>query len=119
MKQTFHHLFSVIRQKVILILPLGKDSGVVYFNYRDHFGYSDDPVRSSSARNVAIQPDGSILMVGSCPMNHDVDMLSDDVDVFLARYAPNGTIDVSFGINGVVTFDGGWRDGEHLLWRFW
>ena len=30
---------------------------------------------------------------------------------FLARYASDGTIDASFGINGVVTFDGGWRDG--------
>jgi uncharacterized delta-60 repeat protein len=89
----------------------GEGTGAVYFNYRDHFGYSDNPVRSSSARNVAIQQDGSILMVGSCPMNHDVDILSDDVDVFLARYASDGTIDVSFGINGVVTFDGGWRDG--------
>ena len=89
----------------------GEGTGAVYFSYRDHFGYSDDPVRSSSARNVAIQQDGSILLVGSCPMNHDGDTLSDDVDVFLARYASDGTIDVSFGINGVVTFDGGWRDG--------
>jgi uncharacterized delta-60 repeat protein len=86
-------------------------SGVVYFNYKDHFGFSDNPVRSSSARNVAIQQDGSILLVGSCPMAHDDNMLSDDVDVFLARYASDGTIDASFGINGVVTFDGGWRQG--------
>jgi uncharacterized delta-60 repeat protein len=85
----------------------GEGTGAVYFSYRDQFGYPDDPVRSSSARNVAIQPDGSILLVGSCPMDHNGDRLSDDVDVFLARYAPDGTIDASFGVNGVVTFDGG------------
>ena len=85
----------------------GEGTGAVYFSYRDQFGYPDDPVRSSSARNVAIQQDGSILLVGSCPMDHNGDRLSDDVDVFLARYAPDGTIDASFGVNGVVTFDGG------------
>jgi uncharacterized delta-60 repeat protein len=90
----------------------GEGTGAVYFNYRDQFRYLDYPVRSSSARNVAIQPeDGSILLVGSCPMDHDGDRLSDDVDVFLARFAPDGTIDASFGINGVVTFNGGWWDG--------
>ena len=87
-KQAFHHLFSVIRSDGTLDTTFGEDSGVVYFNYRDHFGYSDDPVRSSSARNVAIQQDGSILMVGSCPMNHDEDILSDDVDVFLSEICP-------------------------------
>ncbi|MDZ4121738.1 MAG: delta-60 repeat domain-containing protein, partial [Candidatus Cloacimonadaceae bacterium] len=81
----------------------GNGSGVVYFNYRDHFGYSDDPVRSSNPRNVAIQQDGSILMVGSCPMNHDGDSLSDDMDVFVARYLSNGTADASFGVNGVIS----------------
>jgi uncharacterized delta-60 repeat protein len=90
----------------------GEDSGVVYFNYKDHFGYPDNPVRSSSGRNVAIQQDGSILLVGSCPMDHDDgDTLSDDMDVFLARYTSDGTIDAGFGANGVVTFDGGWREG--------
>ena len=87
----------------------GEGSGVVYYNYKDHFGYPDDPFRSSSARNLAIQTDGSILLVGSCPMDHNGDRLSDDVDVFLARYASDGTIDASFGVNGIVTFDGGQR----------
>ena len=89
----------------------GEDAGVVYFNYRDHFGFSDQTVRSSSVRNMAMQPDGSILMVGSCPMAHDLNVSSDDMDVFLGRYTPSGILDSSFGINGIVTFDGGWRDG--------
>ncbi len=90
----------------------GDGSGVVYFNYKDFFGLSDDPVRSSNARGVALQPDGNILMVGSCPVDHNGDEVSDDMDVFHVRYTSNGTIDTSFGAGGVVTFDGGWRDGS-------
>jgi uncharacterized delta-60 repeat protein len=89
----------------------GEGAGVVYFNYRDHFGFSDLTVRSSSVRNMAMQPDGSILMVGSCPMAHDLNVSSDDMDVFLGRYTPEGILDSSFGINGIVTFDGVWRGG--------
>jgi uncharacterized delta-60 repeat protein len=93
----------------------GAGTGVISFNYRDHFRYLDEPLRSSSARNIAIQPDGNILLVGTCPMDHDGNMLSDDVDVFLARYATDGAIDTSFGINGLATFDGEWRAGETYL----
>ena len=96
----------------ILDTTFGEGSGVVYFNYKDHFGYEDDPIRSSNARNVALQPDGSILIVGSCPMSHTINRVSDDMDIFLARYNAGGSLDSSFGVNGVVTFDGGWRDGN-------
>jgi uncharacterized delta-60 repeat protein len=90
----------------------GEGSGVVYFNYKEHFGYVDDPIRSSNVRNVALQPDGGILIVGSCPMSHTINGVSDDMDIFLARYNARGSLDSSFGVNGVVTFDGGWRDGN-------
>jgi uncharacterized delta-60 repeat protein len=89
----------------------GAGSGVVYFNYKDFFGFLDDPLRSSSVRGVALRSDGSILMVGSCPVDHNGDTFSDDMDIFLARFTVNGAIDTSFGAGGAVTFDGGWRDG--------
>lgn len=89
----------------------GNGLGVVYFDYAYQFSYSDGGIRSSSARDVAILGDGSILLIGSCPVDHDGDGKSEDMDIFLARYTPDGTMDVSFGENGVVTFDGGWRDG--------
>jgi uncharacterized delta-60 repeat protein len=90
----------------------GEGSGVVYFNYKEHFGYVDDPIRSSNARNIALQPDGGILIVGSCPKSHTINRVSDDMDIFLARYNAGGSLDSSFGVNGVVTFDGVWRDGN-------
>jgi uncharacterized delta-60 repeat protein len=89
----------------------GAGSGVVYFNYKDFFGFLDDPLRSSSVRGVTLRSDGSILMVGSCPVDHNGDTFSDDMDIFLARFTVNGAIDTSFGAGGAVTFDGGWRDG--------
>jgi uncharacterized delta-60 repeat protein len=85
----------------------GETSGVVYFDYKSHFGYRDDPINSGNARNVAIQQDGKILMVGSCPMDHNGDFLSDNMDVFLARYTSAGNLDMEFGVGGVATFDGG------------
>src|SRR5262249_33815551 len=55
------------------------------------------------ARGVAIQPDGKIVVVG----------LSDgsDLDFAVARYNPDGTLDITFGNEGAVTTDfGGNRD---------
>lgn len=89
----------------------GDGSGVVYFNYKEHFGYTDEPIRSGNARSVAVRADGSIFMIGSCPISHTIAGISDDMDIFIARYAADGTLDSSFGVNGVVTFDGSWRDG--------
>jgi uncharacterized delta-60 repeat protein len=52
----------------------------------------------SEASAMAIQPDGRIVIAG---------VRRDDFDprdtVFLARYLPDGTLDSSFGSNGVVT----------------
>ena len=49
---------------------------------------------SSGVRVVSLlrQPDGKLLVVGS----------SNDIDIGLARYNSNGTIDNSFGTNGIV-----------------
>lgn len=85
--------------------------GVTYLDYREHFGYLDDPLRENFAKNVTVQPDGKILLVASCPMDHTHDGWSDDMDVLLVRYLPEGSMDSVFGVNGSVSFDGGWRDG--------
>src|SRR4030095_4846789 len=49
---------------------------------------------SSGVRVVSLlrQPDGKLVVVGS----------SNDIDIGLARYNSNGTIDNSFGTNGIV-----------------
>ena len=48
---------------------------------------------------VANQSDGKIVVVGK---THPAQM---DTDVLLLRYNPDGSLDNSFGTNGVVTFD--------------
>lgn len=53
------------------------------------------------ARDVAIQPDGKLVMVGvmvkHCP---ECGIFGNDSDAFLARFLQNGTLDVSFGVGG-------------------
>jgi uncharacterized delta-60 repeat protein len=61
------------------------------------------PVRTSNdeARSVAIQDDGRIVVAGSS--NNGIDK----VDVALVRYQSNGSIDSTFGTNGIaITSDG-------------
>jgi len=52
---------------------------------------------SESARGVAIQPDGKIVIGGNA-----VFLNQDNPDLFVARYNSNGSVDTSFGTNGVA-----------------
>lgn len=49
---------------------------------------------------IAVQPDGKILAAGET-----FNSATNDSDVALARYTPNGSLDLSFGSGGVVTTD--------------
>ena len=51
---------------------------------------------NNSAEKMAIQPDGKVVVTGNSNNNDD------NASSFLARYNPNGTLDTSFGINGMV-----------------
>jgi uncharacterized delta-60 repeat protein len=55
---------------------------------------------SESARGVALQPDGKIVVVG--PTNVDsITQVGGDQQFGLARYNPDGTLDAGFGAGGV------------------
>ena len=62
---------------------------------------------SSVARDVTTQPDGKLIVAGGA-----TDSLSDPVavDFALARYNPDGSLDMSFGEDGRVTTDFGSAD---------
>jgi uncharacterized delta-60 repeat protein len=62
---------------------------------------------SSIARDVTTQPDGKLIVAGGA-----TDSLSDPVavDFALARYNPDGSLDMSFGDEGRVTTDFGSAD---------
>ena len=54
-----------------------------------------------SASALAIQPDGRIVVAGSTYTSRTLESL----DIALARYEPDGSLDTSFGIDGKVTTD--------------
>jgi uncharacterized delta-60 repeat protein len=64
----------------------------------DPFGFLPD---NYSGRDVAIQPDGRIVVAG------DVFHSGGDDDFFVARFLTNGSPDTSFGFNGItgIPFD--------------
>ncbi|WP_422776027.1 hypothetical protein ACOXXE_17600 [Pseudomonas mediterranea] len=53
------------------------------------------PDSTSLAEQVHVLPDGKILILGK------VELPSSHVSFALARYLPNGTLDLSFGVNGI------------------
>ena len=63
-------------------------------------GFGDAPVAGAA---VAIQPDGKVVVAGSSAQK-----------VALVRYRSDGSLDPSFGRNGVVTTDGGYASALAL-----
>jgi uncharacterized delta-60 repeat protein len=53
------------------------------------------------ARDVALQPDGKIVVVGETYVNNDFS----EEDFAVSRHLPNGTLDTSFGNGGKVKTD--------------
>jgi uncharacterized delta-60 repeat protein len=53
---------------------------------------------SAQAHSIVLQPDGKIIAVGETDFDGDKDFA-------LARYDPNGTLDMDFGDNGLVVTD--------------
>ena len=58
--------------------------------------------RSDQALDLRVQPDGHIVVCGLAPTDPNDPFA---VDVALARYGPNGSLDPSFGNGGKVTTD--------------
>jgi len=60
--------------------------------------------QGSYAFALALQPDGKIVAAGTHFVSFSSDA-SSNTDFALARYSPDGTLDVSFGSGGLVTTD--------------
>lgn len=56
---------------------------------------SSAPLSSGEVRSVLVQPDGKIILVGGASIQSDSDFT-------LTRLNPNGTIDTTFGTNGIT-----------------
>src|SRR5262245_55069981 len=55
-----------------------------------------DPVLQEDAKGLILQPDGKIVVAGGTSK-------SSNSDFALVRYNPDGSVDPTFGTNGVVT----------------
>jgi uncharacterized delta-60 repeat protein len=82
----------------------GKGAAVFRYNsdgtLDETFGGDGKVFTALGAFDLAVQPDGRIVVAGAA---HVPDLTR---PVFaLARYASDGTLDVSFGVNGIVTTD--------------
>ena len=64
----------------------------------------------SGANALLQQPDGKLVVVGFSTASMEAPS-----DVLLARYLPDGRLDASFGVTGVVTTDFGGSDGASAL----
>jgi len=64
---------------------------------------------SSRAYDVAVQPDGKIVVVGMRFAGNDA---SDDEQFAVARYLPDGSLDKSFSRDGLVSIDFGYGDSD-------
>lgn len=83
----------------------GNTSGVITTSFM--------PDLDDNAYDVAVQPDGKIVVVGHAdvgPVNG-----SAVTDLAIARYLPDGTLDPSFGTGGKVLHDHGTR-GQEFGW---
>ncbi|MCA8975883.1 MAG: hypothetical protein KDC98_14270, partial [Planctomycetes bacterium] len=79
------------------------------FGGGDGIATTDILTLGNAAETIALQPDGKILVAG---VVHNA--TSDDIAI--VRYNPNGTLDTSFGTNGVVVTDmGSWDDEAEKL----
>ena len=75
------------------------------------FGAVITPIGSGTdvAYSLALQPDGMIVVAGTCSNGTDYDFC-------LARYLPNGTLDTNFnGIGKVITAIGNGNDGAYSV----
>lgn len=63
----------------------------------------DGGQRNAGARGIVIQSNGKIIVSGS-------NSNGTDLDVIVLRYSSDGSLDPSFGTDGVVVYDGGHGD---------
>jgi uncharacterized delta-60 repeat protein len=66
-----------------------------------------DPIRRTGSYDVAVQPDGRIVLVGDWYKPQDA---NDDSVACVMRLLPDGRLDRSFSRNGVVRVDHGYGD---------
>lgn len=71
------------------------------------------PKGTSTANGVAVQPDGKIIAVG-----HVSNTDFGKSNFVVTRYNPDGTLDATFGLSGIVSTDFGNAGGASIDWVY-
>lgn len=86
---------------VLRLASIGGLDTSFHTNGYHHINFGND----SFARAVAIQDDGKIVVVGFVEF-------TSDVDIAVARFNTNGTLDTTFSSDGMLTYDAAWGYAE-------
>lgn len=78
--------------------PTFGNNGITTFAVSDYF---------DQAREVLVQPDGKIISAGYARMN------GSDYQIYVSRQNIDGTMDITFGDNGIVVIDGNPGGGSY------
>ena len=106
-------MIKIVMKKIILLLILLEStfilSQTIDFdttfgnNGKTHIGFG---ISDAKANTVVTQPDGKIIVGGNAYTANPKNLNTTDTDVaVLIRYNNDGTIDTSFGNDGIVTYN--------------
>ncbi len=63
---------------------------------------------ADQGRSLAVQPDGKVVVAGLAYNGSNYDLV-------VLRYIPGGVLDIAFGTNGVIVYDGGLNDQGNAM----
>lgn len=117
--ETGHHVVELPDQSILLLVsvgniyvPNGNYAGGLLMKFRPDGSFNTDfgengiawidfPSPGGGAGSMAVQEDGKILMLGTVLL----DTVNYLTNMAVLRYHPDGTVDTSFGTNGIVSKD--------------
>ena len=109
-------MMRLLKTVVVAVLALCLSSQMILaaegiidtsFNSPDGYVLWDGRNGYDRGRDIALQPDGKIVVTGY--QNNGT-----DADLFVIRYNDDGTLDTGFGTNGAFAYDGGNGDDGGL-----
>ncbi|MGK4003014.1 delta-60 repeat domain-containing protein [Sorangium sp. So ce1036] len=72
---------------------------------------------AETARGIVLQSDGKVVLAGN--VEHDPSLTQPDADLAVVRFNADGTLDTTFGTNGIAIHDLGAGEGStgDMLWN--
>ncbi|MFN3995371.1 MAG: SBBP repeat-containing protein [bacterium] len=88
-----------------LLIKFNSNSNLdTFFGNRDIVTY-DHLGNNDFSQAIALDKNGNIYLAVTTHSGNNSNIFLQKCDIFLLKYLPNGTLDISFGNKGIVTFD--------------